>query len=451
MGPLHGIPWISCVEARGGGRNFFHWEIMNQILIGAQWGDEGKGKMIDLLAERCDIVARFQGGNNAGHTVRAKARKFVLHLIPSGILHPRKVCVIGNGVVIDPEAFFEEIEMLQKSGVSVKGRLFISNQAHLIFPYHRLMDRLKEEQASRSTKIGTTKKGIGPCYGDKAARLGIRLADLGDPAYFKERLTHVLAEKNQILRRIFGHPGLSFGKIHRQYLEYGRRLSPFIRDTALYLYEAAHRGKRILFEGAQGTLLDVDHGTYPFVTSSNASVGGAISGTGVAPTLIDQIIGVVKAYTTRVGEGPFPTQFPPKLMEAIQTKGEEFGSTTGRPRRCGWFDAVIARHAARINGLDELAVMKLDVLSGLKRIKIGIAYRYQRKTLENYPAETPILEKCRVVYEEHPGWEEDLSGIRRWKDLPRNAKRYLKRLEELVGAPIKIISVGSEREETIFL
>lgn len=424
---------------------------MNRILIGAQWGDEGKGKMIDLLAQRCDVVARFQGGNNAGHTVWAKTQKFVLHLIPSGILHPRKTCVIGNGVVIDPEALFEEIEMLQKNGVSVKGRLFISNQAHLIFPYHRLMDRLKEERASRSAKIGTTKKGIGPCYGDKAARLGIRLADLGDPAYFRERLRNVLSEKNQILHRIYGHPALSFGKIYRQYLEYGRRLNPFVRDTALYLYEAARQKKRILFEGAQGTLLDVDHGTYPFVTSSNASVGGAISGTGVAPTLIDQIIGVVKAYTTRVGEGPFPTQFPPKLMEAIQTKGEEFGSTTGRPRRCGWFDAVIARHAARINGLDELAVMKLDVLSGLPRIKIGIAYRYRRKRLENYPAETPVLGKCKVIYEEHPGWEEDLSGIRRWKDLPPNAKRYLRRLEELVGAPIKTISVGSDREETIFL
>lgn len=424
---------------------------MNRILIGAQWGDEGKGKMIDLLAERCDIVARFQGGNNAGHTVWAKSRKFVLHLIPSGILHPKKICVIGNGVVIDPEALFEEIEMLKQNGIPVQGRLFISNQAHLIFPYHRLLDQLKEERGHRTTKIGTTKKGIGPCYGDKAARLGIRLADLADPVYFRERLGSVLEEKNQTLRRLYGHSPLSFKKIYREYLDYGRRLKPFVRDTAFYLYEAAQKKKRILFEGAQGTLLDVDHGTYPFVTSSNASVGGAVSGTGVAPTLIDRIIGVVKAYTTRVGEGPFPTQFPPELMEEIQTKGEEFGSTTGRPRRCGWFDAVIARHAARINGLDELAVMKLDVLSGLERIKIGIAYRYRGKRLVNYPAETPILEKCRVVYEKHPGWAEDLSGIRRWKDLPANARAYLKRLEELVETPIKIISVGSERDETIFL
>ena len=424
---------------------------MNCILIGAQWGDEGKGKMIDLLAEKCDIVARFQGGNNAGHTVKVHNRKLVLHLIPSGILHPKKICVIGNGVVLDPEALFEEIEMLKKNGVSVKGRLFISNQAHVIFPYHKVIDRLREERGHRTTKIGTTKKGIGPCYADKAARSGIRLADLSDPAYLRERLTSVLQEKNQILRRIYRHPGLAFGEIYRRYSEFGRRLAPFVRDTTLYLYEAAQKKKSILFEGAQGTLLDVDHGTYPYVTSSNASVGGAISGTGVAPTLIDRVIGVVKAYTTRVGEGPFPTQFPPTLMREIQTKGEEFGSTTGRPRRCGWFDAVVVRHASRLNGLDELAVMKLDVLSGLARIRIGVAYRYRGKIYKNYPAETPVLEKCSVIYEELPGWKEDISQVRRWKDLPVNARRYLKRLEALVGVPIKTISVGSERNETISL
>ena len=425
---------------------------MNRILIGAQWGDEGKGKMIDLLAEKCDVITRFQGGNNAGHTVWIKDRKFVLHQIPSGILHPKTVCVIGNGVVIDPEALFEEIRMLKRNGVSVRGRLFISNQAHLILPYHRLIDRLREEGGSRgATKIGTTKRGIGPCYADKAARLGIRVADLIDPDYFRFRLRSVLEEKGQVLRKIYRHPSPSFRGIYHQYLGYGRRLKPFVRDTALYLYEAAKKRKRILFEGAQGTLLDVDHGTYPFVTSSNASVGGAISGTGVAPTLIDRVIGVVKAYTTRVGEGPFPTQFPPGLMQKVQKKGEEFGSTTGRPRRCGWFDAVIARHAARINGLDELAVMKLDVLSGLQRIKIGVAYRFRGKIYRSYPAETPILEKCSVIYEDHPGWDEEISGVRRWEDLPRNARRYLRRIETLVGAPIRVISVGSERNETIFL
>ncbi len=424
---------------------------MNCILIGAQWGDEGKGKMIDLLAQKCDIVVRFQGGNNAGHTVKIKDRKFVLHLIPSGILNPGKVCVIGNGVVLDPEAFFEEVAMLQKNGIAVKGRLFISNQAHVIFPYHWLIDKLKEERGHRTTKIGTTKRGIGPCYADKVARSGIRVADLMDHEYFRERLQSVLDEKNLILRRIYGHPGLSFKEIYGKYCDFGKRLKPFVRDTALYLYEAAKKKREILFEGAQGTFLDVDHGTYPYVTSSNASVGGAITGTGVAPTLIDRVIGVVKAYTTRVGEGPFPTQFPAKLMEYIQKKGEEFGSTTGRPRRCGWFDSVIARHASRINGFDELAVMKLDVLSGVKRIKIGVAYRYQGKAYKNYPAETPILEKCSVIYEEHPGWKEDLTKIRRWKDLPKNAQRYLMRLEALVKVPIKAISVGSERKETIFL
>lgn len=424
---------------------------MNRILIGAQWGDEGKGKMIDILAEKCDIVARFQGGNNAGHTVCVNNRKLVLHLIPSGILHARKVCVVGNGTVIDPEALFEEIEMLKRNGVNVKGRLLISNQAHVIFPYHRLLDRLKEERGARTTKIGTTKRGIGPCYADKAARLGIRVADMLDPTYFRDRLTSVLEEKNLTLRQIYSHAPLSFEKIYNEYRGYGLRLKPFVHDTAFYLFEAAEKGKKILFEGAQGTLLDVDHGTYPYVTSSNASVGGAISGTGVAPTLIDRIIGVVKAYTTRVGEGPFPTQFPPKLMQEIQAKGEEFGSTTGRPRRCGWFDAVIARHAARINGLDELAVMKLDVLSGVKEIKIGVSYRHNGKTYKHYPAETPILEKCKVLYEKHPGWDEDITHVRRWKDLPRNAKRYLERLAQLVGVPIKTVSVGSERQQTIFL
>ena len=424
---------------------------MNRILIGAQWGDEGKGKLIDIMAEKCDIITRFQGGNNAGHTVWIRNRKFVLHQIPSGILHRRKVCVIGNGVVIDPRALFEEIEKLENSGVSVRGRLYISNQAHLIFPYHRLIDSLREEGGKKMTKIGTTKRGIGPCYADKAARLGIRIADLNEPSYFRERLTSVLGEKNEVLRRIYRHPGLSFSEIHREYAGYWKRLRPFVRDTALYLFEAARKKKSILFEGAQGTLLDVDHGTYPFVTSSNASVGGAITGSGISPTLIDRVIGVVKAYTTRVGEGPFPTQFPERLMRRIQTKGEEFGSTTGRPRRCGWFDAVIAGHAARINGLDELAVMKLDVLSGLERIKIGMAYRFRGRIYRNYPAETPVLEKCDVVYEEHPGWAEDVSRARHWKDLPVNAKKYLKRLQALIGVPIKIVSVGSDRQQTIFL
>jgi adenylosuccinate synthase len=424
---------------------------MNHILIGAQWGDEGKGKIIDLLARKSDIIVRYQGGNNAGHTVKFDDEKFVLHLIPSGILHPEKVCVIGNGVVLDPKAFFEEVDMLQSKGVNVKGRLWISDAAHILFPYHRLMDQLKEEASAKKGMIGTTKKGIGPCYADKMARLGIRVADLKNLNSFKDRLASVLAEKNAVLKKIYHYQGLSFGKLFKEYSSYRKRLLEFTLDTPNYLYEASRKGKSILFEGAQGTMLDVDHGTYPFVTSSNASVGGAITGSGVSPTLIDRVIGVIKAYTTRVGEGPFPTQFPDKLMKQIQKKGEEFGSTTGRPRRCGWFDAVIARHAVRINGLDEMAVMKLDVLSGLSEIKIGVAYKLGGKTIENYPTSTEEFMRCQPVYETMKGWQEDLSQVKSWKELPANAKKYLKRLEELFSTPIKIISVGSKRAQTIFL
>ncbi len=424
---------------------------MNRILIGAQWGDEGKGKIIDLLAQRSDIIVRYQGGNNAGHTVKFDDEKFVLHLIPSGILHPKKICVIGNGVVIDPEAFFEEVRVLESRGVAVRGRLFVSEQAHLLFPYHRLLDQLKEEALKKKGRIGTTKKGIGPCYADKMARTGIRVADLKNLGYFKDRLAAVLAEKNEILKKIYGHPGLSFQKIYSDFRKMRNRLLSFAKDTPYYLYHLARKGKSILFEGAQGTLLDVDHGTYPFVTSSNASVGGAIAGSGISPTLIDRVIGVVKAYTTRVGEGPFPTQFPDALMHEIQKKGEEFGSTTGRPRRCGWFDAVIARHAVRINGLDEMAVMKMDVLSGLSEIKIATAYRLGPKTLEDYPASAYDFSRVRPVYETAKGWREDLSNVRRWKDLPGNARRYLRRLENLLQTPIKIVSVGSKRHQTVFL
>ena len=424
---------------------------MNRILIGAQWGDEGKGKIIDILAAKSDIIVRYQGGNNAGHTVKVGSEKFVLHLIPSGIIHPKKICVIGNGVVLDPEAFFHEIDVLKSQGINVHGRLLVSEQAHMIFPYHRLFDHLKEESVSAKEMIGTTKKGIGPCYADKMARLGIRVVDLKDFDYFKERLASVLREKNEVLNKIYGHPGISFNEILAKFKKIRKPLLAFAADTPRYLYHASRHGKSILFEGAQGTLLDVDHGTYPFVTSSNASVGGAIAGSGVSPTLIDRVIGVVKAYTTRVGEGPFPTQFPDRLMREIQKKGEEFGSTTGRPRRCGWFDAVIARHSVRINGLDEMAIMKLDVLSGLREIKIGTAYRLGGKLFRDYPASTPEFARCRPVYQTMKGWQEDLSTIRRWKDLPLAARKYLRRLEDLLETPVKIISVGSKREQTMFL
>ena len=424
---------------------------MNRILIGAQWGDEGKGKVIDILARKSDIIVRYQGGNNAGHTVRFDNKTYVLHLIPSGILHDKKICVIGNGVVLDPEALFEEVSMLKSKGISVRGRLFISEQAHLILPYHRVLDCLREESLKQSHAIGTTKRGIGPCYADKMARLGVRVGDLRNISYFKQRLEQVHKEKNEVLRKIYGHPGVSFKSVHDFCMKYRRQLLEFAIDTPSYLHAAIRKNKSVLFEGAQGTLLDVDHGTYPFVTSSNASVGGAITGSGVSPTSIDRVIGVVKAYTTRVGEGPFPSQFPEKLMKQIQAKGEEFGATTGRPRRCGWFDALIARHSVRINGLDEMAVMKLDVLSGLPEIKIAVAYRLDGKTYRDFPPSSCDFDRCQPVYETMKGWNEDISEVRRLKDLPVNARKYLKRLEALMETPIRMVSVGSKRAQTMIL
>lgn len=426
---------------------------LNRILIGAQWGDEGKGKVIDILAAKSDIVVRYQGGPNAGHTIKVKGRKFVLHLIPSGVLYPKKVCVIGGGVVVDPQALFEEVDMLEKAGVKVKGRLLVSDQAHLIFPYHRLMDQLREDtlKKEKGKAIGTTKRGIGPCYADKMNRVGIRVCDLKSLPYLRQRLTDVLNERNEALRKIYRVKPISFAQMFAYIRKYRSRLLALAKDTPKYLYDATKAGKNILFEGAQGTLLDVDHGTYPFVTSSNATVGGAITGTGISPTFINRVIGVVKAYTTRVGEGPFPTQFPPKLLKHIQTKGEEFGATTGRPRRCGWFDVVIARHAARINGLDELAIMKLDILSGLSEIKIATAYRVNGRLTKDYPYSIDEFSRAKPVYETMKGWKEDVTAAQKWSDLPLNARKYLKRLEKLTGVPIKIVSVGSQRHQTIFL
>jgi adenylosuccinate synthase len=422
----------------------------NTILVGAQWGDEGKGKIIDLLAEKSDFIVRFQGGNNAGHTVCFADQKFVFHLLPSGILHAGKVCVLGNGVVIDLQALFQEIDMLKKSKISVTGRLFVSERAHLIFPYHRLMDQLREERKGEG-KIGTTKKGIGPCYADKSDRLGIRVIDLMNPEVFRQRLKRVLDEKNLILKKIFNHPPFSFDQIYKDFDVYRKRLRPFVANTNVLLDEACRKKKRILFEGAQGTLLDVDYGTYPYVTSSNASAGGAITGAGVSPARIDEVIGVVKAYTTRVGEGPFPTEFPPVLMEEIRKRGEEFGATTGRPRRCGWFDAVVTRHSVMVNGLSKIAMMKLDVLDGLKTIKVCTAYRVGKRVIKHFPADVETIEKVKPIYEEHPGWCEPISQARSWKELPKNARAYLKRLEVLLGTPISIVSIGSKRSETIYV
>ncbi len=422
----------------------------NVILIGSQWGDEGKGKIIDILAEKSDYIVRYQGGNNAGHTVKFADKKFVLHIIPSGILHPSKKCVIGNGVVVDPAALQEEVEMLKKRGVSVKNRLFLSEQAHLIMPYHRLVDE-HQERVNGKGKIGTTKKGIGPCYADKAARLGIRIVDLMNDRVFKERLRLVLGEKNKILKRIYNEKELSYQSLYKTYSRYRSFLKPFICNTSLLLDKAHQKRKHVLFEGAQGTFLDVDHGTYPYVTSSNASAGGAITGSGVSPARIDYVIGVVKAYTTRVGEGPFPTEFSSVLMEHVRRRGEEYGSTTGRPRRCGWFDAVIARHSILVNGLSKLAVMKLDVLDDLPEVKICVAYRYKGKIYRHFPYDIEVLENAEPVYETLPGWKCPIEKTKRYRDLPKNAKKYLERLEKLLKTKITIVSVGPHRSQTIFV
>ncbi|MFH1800162.1 MAG: adenylosuccinate synthase [Candidatus Omnitrophota bacterium] len=423
---------------------------MNRILIGAQWGDEGKGKVIDILAAKSDVVVRYQGGPNAGHTVKVKGQKFVLHLIPSGILHSKTVCVIGNGVVVDPDALLAEIKLLEKEKIKIRGSLLVSDQAHIIFPFHKLMDQLREEGLKKG-KIGTTKRGIGPCYADKVVRVGIRICDLRSLTYLKQRLAEIVEERNEFLTKIYKARPISFRETFDYCKKFRKWLLDFAIDTPKYLYDASKAGKSILFEGAQGTLLDVDHGTYPFVTSSNATVGGAITGSGISPTFIDRVIGVTKAYTTRVGEGPFPTQFPPKLMKLVQTRGEEFGATTGRPRRCGWFDAVIGRYAARINGLDELAIMKLDILSGIPELKIATAYRVDGKLTKDYPHAIFEFSKARPVYETWKGWQEDITHARRWNQLPLNARRYLKRMEELMETPIKIVSIGSKRNQTIFL
>ncbi len=417
----------------------------SSVIIGAQWGDEGKGKVIDIFAAKADYIVRYQGGNNAGHTVVIGADSFILHLIPSGILHKKKICVIGNGVVIDPRALLEEIEMLKDRGIKVDGRLFISEEAHVILPYHKLLDELKEE---RKKKIGTTKKGIGPCYADKVARSGIRIIDLLEEDTLREKLRSNLEEKNLVLEKIYGADGFEFNSVYKEYLDYGRKIKKYICNTKRLLNDAIGDKKRVLFEGAQGTLLDVDYGTYPFVTSSNSSAGGASTGTGVGPNKIDKVIGVVKAYTTRVGEGPFPTEFNAILMDKIRQKGKEFGATTGRPRRCGWFDSVVVRHSVMVNGLDELVVTKLDVLDELDTIKICTGYRFGDKVYDDFPSSIKVLTGCRPVYEELPGWHKDTSGITDYSRLPNNAKKYLKRIQSLLNTKIVLISVGSERSQT---
>ena len=417
----------------------------NIVILGAQWGDEGKGKVIDIYAVKTDYIARYQGGNNAGHTVVIGGEEFILHLIPSGILHKGKICVIGNGVVVDPRALLEEIDMLTKKGISVEGRLKISDQAHIIFPYHRKLDELKE---GKHGKIGTTKRGIGPCYADKVARSGIRVADLMDDKVFRMKLKDNLDEKNDILSKIYASPVFEFEAIYKEYSGYASKIKKYVADTGHILNEAIKKRKNVMFEGAQGTLLDVDHGTYPFVTSSNATAGGACTGTGVGPNKIDKVIGVVKAYTTRVGEGPFPTEFGPDLMDRIRKKGKEFGATTGRPRRCGWFDSLVVKHSVAVNGIDEIVVTKLDVLDDLDSLKICTGYKFEGKTYDRFPANMRAQAGCEPVYEELPGWKSDTTQITSYVKLPGNAKRYLNRIQSILGKKIVLISVGCDRKQT---
>lgn len=420
----------------------------NTILVGAQWGDEGKGKIIDVLTEWADVVVRTQGGNNAGHTVFIGQQKYVLHLVPSGILRPGKICVIGNGVVVDPVSLVEEIDGLQKLGVQVDGNLFLSENAHLVFPYHRELDEQREMLKGKN-KIGTTKRGIGPAYGDKAARTGLRMIDLINDDRFELLLKAKIKENNEILKA-FGAKPLSFKAVHAAYRAVGDRLRPFVVNTVVKLHEAMRRQANILFEGAQGTFLDIDHGTYPFVTSSNTTAGGACTGSGVPPNRMDRVVGVMKAYTTRVGEGPLPTEHP-EIADLLHKMGREFGATTGRARRCGWFDAVATRHAAMVNGIDEIAVTNLDGLDTLETIKICIGYRMGATPLDYVPNDLEAFIKCEPVYAEFPGWKAPTHDARQWKQLPLKARNYLKAIAELTGAKLKIASVGPARDQTIFL
>ncbi len=421
---------------------------MNLVVMGAQWGDEGKGKLIDIISMDMDVTVRYQGGNNAGHTVVVGDKEYVFHLLPSAILHKGKVCVIGNGVVVDPLALLEEIKALEKRGLNVTSkRLKISDRCHVVMPYHRVLDGLRETK--RKNKIGTTGRGIGPCYADKVTRCGIRMVDLLNPRVLRAKLEDNLREKNEVFQKVFNHKAYSFDGVYKEYLAYGKKLAPYICDTMLYLNRAIDKKKSILFEGAQGTFLDIDFGTYPFVTSSNSIVGGVCVGSGIAPTKIDKAIACVKAYTTRVGEGPFPTEFSTRLMEEIRTKGNEFGATTGRPRRCGWFDSVLVRYAVIVNGISDLAIMKLDVLDDLKKIKICTGYRYRGKVYKDFPTDFEVLSKAKPIYEEVDGWMSPTSGIRSYQKLPRNARNYIKCLEQLLKVGVKYISIGTKRDQII--
>jgi len=420
------------------------------VVVGSQWGDEGKGKITDLLSEETDIIIRYQGGCNAGHTVVMGDKQFIFHLIPSGILHKGVKCLIGNGVVIDPESLLQEIENLKKKKIEIDDNLLIDFKAHIVFPYHKTLDELKEMKRGKD-KIGTTQRGIGPAYVDKIARTGIRMIDLIDENFLPKKLENNLNEKDTIFQRLYGRKISNQEKkdILKKYTKYGQLLKRYVTDVSLYLNQAINENKKILFEGAQGTLLDVDHGTFPYVTSSNPIAGGACIGTGVGPTKIDKVMGITKAYTTRVGRGPFPTEMQGKLEEYTRQKGGEFGATTGRPRRCGWFDAVLVNYAVRINGMDNMVLTKIDVLSDFDQIKICTSYKHNEEIIEDFPVNLEILQNCVPVYEEMEGWKGDISQITKYGDLPQQLKDYIKRIEELVKTKVVIVSVGPKRSQTI--
>jgi adenylosuccinate synthase len=420
----------------------------NTILVGAQWGDEGKGKIIDVLTEQAEIVVRTQGGNNAGHTVLVGKQKYVLHLIPSGILRKGVKNVIANGVVVDPVSLMGEIEGLRKLGVKVANNLFLSETAHIVLPYHRDLDGAREMLKGKN-KIGTTKRGIGPAYGDKAARVGLRVVDLVNAERFEAKLKARIQENNEVLKALGAKP-LSFKVVHAAYREAGDYLKPFVSNTVVLLHQCLQRGESMLFEGAQGTFLDIDHGTYPFVTSSNTTAGGACTGSGIPPHRIDRVVGVMKAYTTRVGEGPLPTENA-EISDMLHGLGREFGATTGRARRCGWFDTIATRHAQMVNGIDDLAITNVDGLDTVETIKVCVAYRDGNKRYDHLPTDVDVFARCRPVYAEFEGWQQPLDKIRSWSKMPAKAKTYLKAIAELTGARLSIVSVGPGREQTMFL
>ena len=421
-------------------------DMSSVVVVGTQWGDEGKGKITDFLSENAEVIARYQGGNNAGHTIKFNGETYKLHLIPSGIFYSDKISVIGNGMVVDPKALITELKYLHDRGVTTDN-LRISNRAHVILPYHLKLDEV-EENSKGDNKIGTTKKGIGPAYMDKAARIGIRMADLLDKEAFGEKLARNLEEKNRLLERIYETDGFKIEDILDEYYEYGQQIKHYVCDTSVVLNDALDEGRRVLFEGAQGVMLDIDQGTYPFVTSSNPVAGGVTIGSGVGPSKIKHVVGVSKAYTTRVGDGPFPTELDNEIGHQIREVGREYGTTTGRPRRVGWFDSVVVRHARRVSGITDLSLNSIDVLTGIETLKICVAYNHKGTIMEEFPASLKTLADCEPVYEELPGWTEDITGCKSLSELPANARHYLERVSQLTGIPLSIFSVGPDRTQT---